>query len=112
MGRCEFSARLFARIPPGRWRLIKFISRIAARYEASPSVVIVSGWRPVFLSSLRSSFIAAPLLRRFCSSTSSTSPSSSTARHSHMRLPPTFTTISSRCQRPVGLQRLRRRFQA
>jgi hypothetical protein len=40
----------------------------------------------------------------------SLSPSSSTARHSHIRLTPIFTTISFRCQRPVGLGLDRRRF--
>ena len=41
IGRCEFSARLLARIPPGRWRLVNPSSRIATRYEASPLIVIV-----------------------------------------------------------------------
>jgi hypothetical protein len=39
-------------------------------------------------------------------------PSSSTTRINHMRWPPMFTTISSRCQRPVGAGWLERRFAA
>ena len=41
-------------------------------------------------------------VRRSWTSMSRTSPSSSTARHRNIRLPPIFTTISSRCQMPAA----------
>jgi len=52
------------------------------------------------------------LFLRFWTRTSSTSPSSSTARQSHIRRPAIFTTISSRCHRPAGAHRRRRKFAA
>ncbi len=64
---------------------------------------MLSGRTPVFFRSFRNKRIAALVLRRFWTRTSRTSPSSSTARQSHIRFPEIFTTISSRCQRPVGL---------
>jgi len=64
MTKCEFSARLLACMPPGRCRSVRPRSRAAARYEASISVTIVSGWMPWFLSNFLSSFSAAALLRR------------------------------------------------
>ena len=112
IARCEFSARLLSSIRPGRWQLRQPSSRVAAPYEASLSVTMVSGCMPWFLSNLRSNLKAAPVLRRLWTNMSSTSPSPSTARHSHIRLPPIFTTISSRCQRPVDLGRDLRRFRA
>jgi hypothetical protein len=47
------------------------------------------GREALFLEQLRISFTAAALSRRGCTSRSSTSPSSSTARHSQNRLPAT-----------------------
>ena len=108
--RCEFSARLFCNIRPDRWRSLQPSLRTAARYEASLSVTIVSGWMPWCFSNLRSNLNAAMVLRRFWTSMSKTSLSSSTARQSHIRLPEIFTTISSKCQRPVGLGPDLRRF--
>jgi hypothetical protein len=63
-------------------------------------------------SNFRSSFSAACLFRRFWTSTSSTSPSSSTARHRYIRRPRIRTTISSKRHRPVGDDRRRRRLAA
>src|SRR5829696_4871489 len=45
----------------------------------------------------RTSLRAAALFRRGCTNMSRISPSLSTARHSHRRLPPITTAISSRC---------------
>jgi len=59
IGRSEFSARLFSRIPPGRWRSVSPRSRVAARSEASLSVTIASGRTPWFFNNFRSSFRAA-----------------------------------------------------
>jgi hypothetical protein len=77
---------------------------------------------PWFFRRRRSSLYTAAVLRRRWTRTASTSPSSSTARHSHMRRhAPAFdvgfaalrvTTTSSRCQRPVGETCRRRMFAA
>src|SRR5690606_23950111 len=61
-------------------------------------------------SNFLSGFSAAALLQRSCTSPSSISPSSSTARQRYIRRPLIFTTISSRCQRPVGGDRRQRKF--
>src|SRR5215207_8325669 len=55
---------------------------------------------------------AAALSRRGCTSMSRISPSLSTARHSHRRVPPITTAISSRCHCVLGLGRSRRRLRA
>lgn len=111
-GRCEFSTRLFSRNRPGLWRSAQLSARAADRYEYRPSVKIASGRTSVLFSMRRKNLTAAALLRRFCTRTSRTSPSSSTARHMYMRMPAIFTTISSRCQRGVGDGRVRRRLRA
>ena len=105
---------------PCSWRARRPSFRLAAPYEPSLSVTSTSGANPTlatppsfacrgpwpappcFLMSLRMSRTAARVSRRDCTRMSSTSPSSSTARQSQCRLPAIFTTISSRCQRPVG----------
>ncbi len=81
-------------------------------YDPSPSVVIISGAEPCFLMSLRMSLTAARVSRRVCTRTSSTSPSSSTARQSQCRLPAIVFNISSRCHRAVGRGRRLRRSRA
>src|SRR3954452_19951208 len=54
---------------------------------------------PCFFRSLRISFWAARLSRLAWTSTSSTSPSASTARHRYICLPPMRTNTSSKCHR-------------
>ncbi len=116
VGWWEFSARLLQRCRRS-WRASSPSCRLADPYEPSPSVVIVSGAKPCFLTSLRMSearqgpqpakqaevasgeLTAARVSRRVCTRTSSTSPSSSTARQSQCRLPAIVITISSRCHR-------------
>jgi len=80
----------------------------ADEYDLSLSVTTTLGAKPCFLSSLRVSFLAAALFCLRCTRTSRTSPSSSTARHRYIRLPPMRTTISSRCHRELGRGRRRR----
>ena len=70
------------------------------------------GGEPCFLSSLQMSLHAAALFRRRWIRTSSTSPSSSTARHRYICRPLIRTTISSKCQRELGFARSCRRFRA
>jgi len=57
---------------------------MATEYDLSLSVVIRSGAKPFFFSNLRSNRLADLVQRRGCTKKSSTSPSSSTARHSHV----------------------------
>ena len=78
----------------------------------SLSVVMRSGAKPCFFSSFRSSLRADRAQRRRWTKKSSTSPSSSTARHSQYFRPHTRITISSRCQRALARGRLWRRFRA
>ena len=78
---------------------------------SQPSVTIMAGCTPWRFSSFRSNFSAEALLRRIWTSMSRSSPSSSTARHRDMVWPP-IVTISSRCQRTVGLGLDRRRLLA
>lgn len=73
---------------------------------------MLSGRTLVFFSSLRNNHIAASALRRYWIRTLRTSPSSPTALQSHIRFPEIFTTISSRCQWPVGRALDRRSFWA
>src|SRR3954470_13124226 len=66
------------------------------------------GARHCFFNSLRSRRLAAPLSRRLWTSTSSTMPSWSTARHSQCFLPAIFTATSSRCHLSPAAGRRRR----
>jgi hypothetical protein len=93
-------------------RSLRPISWNAAPYERNLSVVTQVGAKPCFLSSLRISLPAAALFRRRWIRTSSTSPSSSTARHRDICLPAMRLTISSKYQRELGLHRRCRRFGA
>lgn len=65
-------------------------------------MTISSGMYPCLFRSFRLSLWAARLFLCDCAKTSRTSPSSSTARHKYVRLPPTRTKTSSRCQIPEG----------
>jgi len=100
VGWWEFSARLFRRCHRS-WRASSPSCRLAAPYDPSSSVLIVSGATPCLLTSSRMSLTAARVSRLVCTKTSSTSPSSSTARPSKCRLPAIVISISSRCHRAV-----------
>ena len=85
--------------------------------EGSPVRAQLVGRHPgrseaVLSEQLTDELPAAALFRRLWIRTSSTSPSSSTARHRYIRLPLIRTTISSRCQRELGLHRSCRKFRA
>ncbi len=112
MFRCEFSARLFSRNRPGRCRSPRPRCWSAAPYDRSPSVTMTSGSTCWFFNSRRMNRSATPALRRFCTSMSSTSPSSSTACQIHTRSPAMFETISPRYQRGDGGSLRRRRLAA
>ena len=75
-------------------------------------VVTRSGAKPCFSSNFLSNRLADRAQRRRWTKKSSTSPTSSTARHSRCFRPRIFKTISSRCQRGLGRGRLRRRLVA
>ena len=66
------------------------------------------GHEALSFSSFRISFSAAVSSRLSWTKMSSTSPSASTARHTHIRRPPIETNILSRCQRSSARSRRRR----
>ena len=72
---------------------------MATEYDLSLSVMMRFGAKPCFLSSFRSNRPADRAQRRRWTRKSSTSPSSSTARHSQYFRSLISITISSRCQR-------------
>jgi len=96
-GGCEFSARLFRPLCD-RCSAVGIMSRFAALYERSLSVIIRLDLRLCFFSSLTNSHLAAFVSRRVYMISSRTYPSWSTARHSWSLLPLTEMTIWSRCQ--------------
>src|SRR3954447_5960079 len=107
VGWCEFSALLFRPLcrrcsTPG------ISSRFAAGQLASLSVSSTRGARPCFFSSLRSRRLAAFLSRRLWTSTSSTTPSWSTARHNQCFWPAILIWTSSRCHLSPARGSLRR----
>ncbi|MDB5718155.1 MAG: hypothetical protein JWM38_1582, partial [Sphingomonas bacterium] len=90
-----FRHRRGGRLSPGKRRVLQAAkprSRKAAPYDRGSSVSSVVGAKPSFLTSLRISRMAAFLSRRRWTRRSRTSPSSSTAGHRYMGLPPIRTT--------------------
>jgi hypothetical protein len=106
-GRCEFSARLFRPL----WRRCSVCGsiRLSAGGElASLSVTTTRGWAPHPSSTWRRKASAALRLRRAWTRMSSTTPSSSTARHRQCLRPLRLSCTSSTCHLSPG--RGRRRF--
>ena len=70
---------------------------MATGYDLSLSVVIRVGAKPCFFRSFRNNFLADRAQRRGWTKKLSTSPSSSTARHSQYLRSRILMTISSMC---------------